>query len=127
VHTFRLKFTIACGALAIFTGTAGAKRVPPRPVAPVILDGVRYTAQGDGRDQYVVAEDASRGNELWKVKVFHNNVKFWIEEDVQWVFISNLKLVNNTLFVRDEKSRCYSIDLKRKHVSKQECGGLFSP
>ena len=127
MHTFQLKFTIACGALAIFTATAAAKRVPPRPVAPVILDGVRYSAQGDGRDQYVVAEDASSGNELWKVKVFHNNVKFWIEEDVQWVFISNLKLANNMLFVRDEQSRCYSIDLKRKHVSKQKCDGLFSP
>jgi hypothetical protein len=97
----------------------------PRPVSPVILDGISYSADGDGRDQYVVAADALSGIELWKVKVFHNNIKFWIEEDVQWVFITNLKLANNSLFVRDEKARCYSIDLKRRHARKQKCGGLF--
>jgi hypothetical protein len=100
--------------------------MPPKPVAPVISAGVRYFAQGDGRNQYVVATDASSGIELWKVKVFHNDIKFWVEEDVQWVFITDLKLANNSLFVRDEEARCYSIDIKRRHVLKQQCGGLFS-
>jgi hypothetical protein len=57
--------------------------------------------------------------------VFHNRIKFWIEEDVQWVFITDLKLVDNSLVVRDERSRCYSIGLTRKHIKKLGCGNIF--
>jgi len=123
---FRREFMIACVALAVVTGSAVAKRMAPKPVSPVIAGGIRYSAVGDGRDQYVVAADASSGNILWKVKVFHNDIKLSKEEDVQWIFITNLKLLDNFLLVRDERSRCYSIDLGRKHVKKQQCGGVFS-
>jgi hypothetical protein len=105
--------------------SAPGKRVPPKPVSPVISNGIRYSAEGDGRDQYVVAADASSGNVLWRVKVFHNHIKFWVEEDVQWVFITDLKLIDNSLFFRDERPRCYSIDLKRKNVKKLQCGNIF--
>ena len=117
---------ITCVVVAFLAVSALAKRVSPKPVAPVISAGIRYSAEGDGRDQYVVAADASTGKVLWRVKVFHTHIKFWVEEDVQWVFITNLKISDNSLFVRDEKSRCYSVDLTRKHVKKQQCGSIFS-
>jgi len=126
MNTFRREFVIACVALGFITGSAAAKRMPPKPVSPVVADGVQYSAAGDGRDQYVVASEASSGKVLWKVKVFHNDINFAMEEDVQWVFITNLKLLDNSLLVRDEKSRCYSVDLGGKHVKKQQCGGVFS-
>ena len=126
MSTFRRKIVIACVVLLFFAVSALAKRVSPKPVAPVISGGIRYSAWGDGRDQYVVAADASTGNRLWRVKVFHTHIKFWVEEDVQWVFITKLKIADNSLFVRDEKSRCYSVDLTRKKVKKQPCGGIFS-
>jgi len=45
-----------------------------------------------------------------------------LEEDVQWLFITDLKLVGNSLWVKDEKSRCYSINLNIKAVEKKpEC------
>jgi len=81
---------------------------------------------GDGRDQYVVARDAVSGQELWSVKVFHIRIKFWTEEDVQWVYVTDLKLMDNFLFIRDERSRCYSIDLAKRRVKKKQCGGFFS-
>ncbi len=62
---------------------------------------------------------------MWKVKVFHNHFKIWIEEDVQWVYITDLKLVDDSLLVRDERSRCYSVDLKKKRVRKRQCDGVF--
>jgi outer membrane protein assembly factor BamB len=123
---FRRKFVITCVVVAFLAVSALAKRVSPKPVTPVISAGIRYSAEGDGRDQYVVAADASTGKVLWRVKVFHTHIKFWVEEDVQWVFITNLKISDNSLFVRDEKSRCYSVDLTRKHVKKQQCGSIFS-
>src|SRR5579872_693135 len=122
---FRRELGIACLVLVFLLVSAQAKRVTPKPVAPVISGGIRYSAAGDGRDQYVVAADATTGSVLWKVKVFHTHIKPWIEEDNQWVFISDLKLEADSLFVRDESSRCYSIDLSTTHVKKRPCSSAF--
>lgn len=97
----------------------------PKPVSPVVADGVQYSAEGDGRDQYVVAEDAASGKVLWKVKVFHNHIKPWLEEDVQWVYITDLRVAGKTLLVRDERPRCYTLDLTNKQVKTHDCGNLF--
>lgn len=99
-----------------------AKRLPPEPVTPVVHEGIKYSANGDGRDQYLVATDMKSGNKLWRVRVFHNQIKPGLEEDVQWVFITDLKLVGSSVFVKDERERCYSVDLKTRRVMKQTCG-----
>jgi hypothetical protein len=126
---------VAFTTLAVITTNAFAKRRPPKPVAPVVADGVRYSADiavvdgvhmprgisDDGREHYVVATDVSTGSELWRAKVFRTHIKFWIEEDVQHVYMTNLKLVEDSLFVRDEKARCYSVDIKTHHVRKANC------
>lgn len=112
--------------VALSGASAIAKRVPPKPVAPVEEQGVRYTAEGDGRDQYVVATDIASGKELWERKVFHVHIKPWLgEEDNQWVFITDLKVTESSLLVRDEKARCYSIDLTTKHKKRLNCGANF--
>jgi hypothetical protein len=107
---------------------ATAKRVPPKPVAPKVADGIRYSAAGDGKDSYVVATDEARGKSLWKVKVFHTRIKFWRGgEDNQWLFISDLELAGASLLDRAEKNRCYSICLNTKRVKKAPCGNIFLP
>lgn len=115
--------------LCLFISTyATAKRVPPKPVAPIVAEGIRYSAEGDGKDSYVVATDEASGKTLWRVKVFHTRIKFWRgEEDNQWLFISDLKLAGASLLVRDEKNRCYSIYLNTKRVKKAPCGNTFPP
>ena len=60
-----------------------------------------------------------------KVKVFHTRIKFWIEEDTQIVFITNLKLLGTSLMVRDEQGRCYAVNLQKKRVKKRDCGTIF--
>jgi hypothetical protein len=121
------QLALSCAVLFIFTSPAAAKRAVPEPVVPpVISGGVRYAAEGDARNQYVVAVDVSSGNVLWKARIFHNRIKLWMDICVQWVYIADLKLVGNSLFVRDEKSRCYSIELARRHVTQRQCGDVFS-
>jgi hypothetical protein len=122
----QLRVPIICLTLALVTSAAVAKRMNPKPVTPVVSRGIRYSADRDGRDQYVVATDVSSGMQLWKVKVFHTNIKFWVEEDVQWVFITDLKVIDNSLFVRDEKARCYSVDLSTHGVRKASCSKAFT-
>lgn len=109
----------------LLSRSAEAKRAAPAPVTPVISNGIRYSADGDGRDQYVVAADVTTRKELWKVRVFRTPVNSWREIDVQLVFITTLKLAGNSLLVRDEKARCYSVDLRNHDVKRTRCGQTF--
>ncbi len=105
---------------------ATAKRLPPKPVPPIVAEGIRYSAHGDGKESFVVATDEASGKTLWRVKVFHHRIEFWRgEEDNQWLFISDLKLAGDSLLVRDEKNRCYSIHLNTRHLNKAPCDDLF--
>jgi hypothetical protein len=95
-----------------------------KPVPPVVSGRIRYSAAGDGRDQYIEAANLKTGKVLWKMKTFHNAIEPGLEKDVQWVFISNLKLAANSLLVKDERSRCYAIDLTTKRVENVQCGSI---
>jgi outer membrane protein assembly factor BamB len=123
LHIFRS--TIVYAIFLILALNAVAKRISPKPAAPVVANGVRYSAEGDGRNQYISAIDISTGKELWRVKVFHTRIKPWLEEDVQWVFISDLKLIDNFIAVRDESARCYALNLKTHRVRKAPCTKVF--
>lgn len=118
-----LRMTLRCGFLAyiIFAlaVSSSAKRAQPKPVSPVVIGGVRYAAGGNGVDEYVVAFDVSSGKKLWALRLVHNEHDPRLEEDVQDVYITDLKAIKGALLVRDEKSRCYSIDLLTKRVNKQ--------
>jgi hypothetical protein len=119
------RFFFALVSLTLCAPCAIAKRVSPKPVAPVISGKIKYSADGDGRDASIVATDLSNGKTIWRVEVFHNRIKPWIEEDVQWVYITHPKLTGKSLLVMDEKSRCYSIDTKNKRARSQACEADF--
>lgn len=119
--TLRTLLVVVATACSVTTSAVG-KRIPPKPVTPVVSNGIQYSADGDGRNQYVVATDTGNGNVLWRVKVFHNRIEPSLEEDVQWVFITDLKVAGSSLLVKDEKDRCYSVNLKTEKIAKQTCG-----
>jgi len=105
----------------LFSANVQGKRPRPKPVTPVKGAEVTYSADGTGREAFVVATDTSSGKELWRVRIFKVHIKFWIEEDNQWIYITNLKLSGNTLLVRDERDRCYQLELNTKKVKKDVC------
>lgn len=110
-------FTVILALMVLALG-AVAKRKAPKPVAPVVANGVRYCAVMNGEDESVAAVDAASGKELWRVKVFHNQIDPSLERDVQDVFITDLTLQGATLLVKDEKARVFSIDLKTRTVKE---------
>ncbi len=117
------KLAIALVVVAFLQEPVSAKRVPPRPVTPVVAEGIKYSADGDGIDAYVVATDTETEKEIWKVRVFHTYTKPQTEQDVQFVFITHLTLANKALLVRDERARCYEIGLGKHNVKKLgDCG-----
>jgi hypothetical protein len=112
--------------LAVLAGVSSvsAKRGAPEPVPPVVYKGVTYSApNNNGMINYVLASDAT-GRELFRIKVFDMTIDPKLEEDVQWIFITNLKLSGSALLVKDGRGRCYAIDLDTK-VSKRKFQCMF--
>jgi outer membrane protein assembly factor BamB len=112
--------------ISFATAVATAKIPPMKPVAPVESNGVRYSAVQDGAGPYVVADDITTGKQLWRVRVFRTRIKPWIEADVQWILIKELKLVESSLFVRDGKARCYAVNTRDHRVRKAVCSSVFA-
>jgi hypothetical protein len=114
-----------CAVPLLVAASAVADRLGPEPVTPVIANGIRYSAEGDGRDQFVVAADATSCKVLWRTHVLHVEVEPSLEEDVQWVFITNLEVAGNALLVTDERSDRFSVDLTTHEVQESSYGGLL--
>ena len=99
-----------------------AKRIAPKPVPPVVHEGVQYSASGDGKIGIVVATDVPTGKELWRGKIFRGHPHWWRGgEDNQWVFISSLRLGENTLVIGNGKGQCFLLDLRTKRVKRESC------
>ena len=96
-----------------------AKRAQPNPVTPIVDNNIRDSAQGSGQKQFVVATEASTGKELWKAEIFHVYYKPDLERDVQDVHIKELKLARGGLLIKDERSRCYFLDLSARKVKRR--------
>lgn len=104
---------------ALVSEVAYAKRIPAPKVVPVVHDGVRYVAPNDnGRRGYIQAWEATTNKLLWSVTVFRKLINPFLEEDVQWVYITTLRLEDGKLIVIDERERAYSVDLKTHAVRR---------
>ena len=114
-----MKLTMAvfvAGAL-LLPGLAFAKRVAPAAVAPVIQEGVRYTAPNDdGGRAYIEAWNVQTGRKLWDLTVFTNRIDPKLEADVQWVFIKSMTIQDGRLVITSEKGTVYRIDLTARKV-----------
>jgi hypothetical protein len=123
IRRFCIVFVIA---LALLPVASMSKRTAPKPVPPITENGVVYSAPNeDGRVAFVVASSAKTGKELWRLTIFETKIEAFLEEDVQWVFITRLAFKENSLLVQDEKSRCYKIDLTTRQVVKKNCYFFF--
>lgn len=100
---------------------AWAKREAPKPVTPVIHNGVKYVVPHDnGREGKVEARNEKTGEKLWEIVVYTIKIDPNLEEDVQWVFISGLAVRDNSLLVTNEKNEHFTLDLKTKKVEKMD-------
>jgi hypothetical protein len=104
-------------ATLLICASALAKRLPPAEVAPVVHNGVRYSAPAFGdqgaRCGWVEAHDVTSGKLLWEVPVYQLQIDPKLEEDVQHVFIMALELdaTSNKLLISDERNRRFELDL----------------
>jgi hypothetical protein len=102
-------------ALMLIATPCLAKRTNPPEVPPVESGGIRYLAPNtSGRVAYVEAWEIRNGKKLWTVAVFTNRIRPGLEEDVQWVYIRKLEVVDGRLVATDEEGRTHFVDLKKQ-------------
>jgi hypothetical protein len=105
--------------LFLFPVAVRAERTAPPVIAPITHEGVRYSVPNDnGVQAYVVATDAASGKQLWQKVIFRNPIKPDLEQDVQWVFIKQMRREGNTLIFTSERNKSYSLVLKTREVKE---------
>jgi hypothetical protein len=98
---------------------AWAKRIAAPKVEPVTHDGIQYIAPNDnGRREYIQALDVETGKLLKEIILKRNFIWFWIEEDVQWFYITKMEVQEGHLVVTDEKNRVFKVKLLKKTKNK---------
>ena len=114
-----MRLTLLVCVMAFLPCLAAAKRIPPAKVAPVVYESIRYVAPNDdGRRAYIEAWDIQTNSKLWDLTVFTNRIDPKLEEDVQWVFISELTLRDGTLIVKSERGTTYQVDLRTSAITE---------
>ena len=92
---------------ALGSAQSVAKRVAPKPVEPVIYEGVRYAAPAtfDRGWATIEAHDARSGKFLWRVQVPRTDYRPGMEKDVEEIFIKDLLIdrKHNQLVVVPER------------------------
>jgi hypothetical protein len=115
----RLSMVLCLVLTATIASEARAKRASPKPVPPVVHDGVKYVApNANGREGKIEARSESTGKKLWDVVIYTIKIDPNLEQDVQWVFITKLAIRDNTIIVTNEKNEQFTLDLKTKKVEK---------
>ena len=103
---------IVAALLLCAAAPASAKRAAPKPVQPVLKEGIEYSAPVS-REGFVVATWTKSKREIWsrQVYVIKHEYKLRLEEDVQSCFISNLRFEKGKLRVTNEDGGEFEIDL----------------
>jgi hypothetical protein len=88
-----------------------AKRLAPKPVKPVVSDGIEYSAPIN-REGFVVATWIKTGREIWSRQVYtiKHEYKQGLEEDVQTCFITDLRFEKGKLKVTNEQNSEFEVD-----------------
>lgn len=93
--------------------------------APVLMDGVRYTAlpwgkaRGLGQNGGIVAaQDAASGAELWTLEIYHIDYDDEREGDKQDVFIESMHVHDEgVLRIVSERGDSYLVNVARRTVA----------
>lgn len=105
-------------ATVLGAGACLAKRAAPAAVQPVTYGDYTLSAPNQPANVGQVVMTDSKSKEVRHVlKIYHYQTDPAKETDVQWVFITALKLEGDVLTVTDEKKKTYTVDL-REHLKK---------
>jgi hypothetical protein len=110
--------TAICSLLIFTAAPISAKRPPPKVVKPVTVAGVTFSAPG-WPIGIVIATDAPSGRELWRQRIYTVRYDRTLEQDVQDVFITSLKIRGNVLLITNERGERFELDLSTRKVTRE--------
>ena len=97
--------------------SASAKRAAPKPVPPVVVDSVEYSAPFEVMG-FLVATDTRSHRELWRKRIYAVHVNPLLERDVQDVFITSLVVERGALLISNERGELFTLDLATRKVAR---------
>ena len=103
--------------VTIICFSQSAKRGAPKPVTPIIVDSIEYSAPDREMDYCIVARNIKTDSIIWKKRIYKIHYIKDLEQDVQWVFIDSIKIKNKNLLIRTEKDKYYKLNLETLEVS----------
>lgn len=102
-----------------------AKRAEPRAVESVTYRGVKYIAphfkmtnKQVQRGGFIEAWDIKTNKMLWDIKIYEAKYDPKLEQDVQDVFITSLKIEHGKLLITNERNEIYALNLETKKVER---------
>ena len=98
-----------------------ASRAPPKRVAPVMIDGVRYapvagTLDRDGQIGGILAAYDASNRELWRLRVYENVRMPGLEGDVQDTYFKSMRAQGHTLLIENEAGESFEVDTVARRV-----------
>ena len=108
-----------CVALALSASTSVEAKRAAKPKVDSIVNGTitYYADDGDAEKMgHVYARNTKTNALIWKVKVYEVKIDENLEKDIQWVFISSMKLKDGKLTIENEKGKKFEVDVKTQKV-----------
>lgn len=98
-----------------------ASRAPPKPVAPVVIAGVRYspvagTIDRDGQFGGMLGAFDASNHELWRLRVYENVRVPGLEGDVQDIYFKAMHAEGTKLVIENEIGARYEVDTVARKV-----------
>ena len=103
-----------------------SSRPAPPKVAPVVIDGVRYSQVLNARKHglpggsgWLMASKPDSDEALWTLKVYETRIDPADETDVQEVYFSSMERVKGRrgLKIRNEVDKSFIVDLATRRVT----------
>jgi len=122
-----IMIALICAFTAIVS-PAFAKRGAPKYITPVSKDGIEYSAPLDPSQLgFVVASWQKTKGVIWRKQIYviKYEYKYGLEEDIQWVFVSGIRLTDNKLIITNEVDYEYELDLDSLQVKVLKGTGVI--
>ena len=121
------KIILLSAFIIISSTVAYARRKEPEPVAPIDHNDVIYSVphfiqclnDTKGLEQnggYILARDKNTKRIKWLVQIYVTKYDKTIEQDAQDVFITEIKLSEDMLMIKDEKGRTFLLNINTLEI-----------
>ena len=127
-----LLIVIVLCVIGLLSGEAFAKRAPPAEAAPVrhgdVEFRVRHHTGGGYLPGFVEAWDTSKNQQIWLRQIYVIRRNPDLEQDVQDVFVTGLKLIadRNALEISNERGGLFELNLETLEVKTLKGRALIS-